>query len=310
MNSHGGSLRAAAFAKLTLTLHVEGVRDDGYHLLEALTASVGQPHDTVVLTREELDGARLALSDESGAVSVPDDGTNLAVRAAQVLLDTTDTDGGFRVWLRKRIPSGAGLGGGSADAAAVLLAGRAILATEGVLNVPTDADLVAMGGELGADVPFCLAGDGAAWMRGIGERLETVELSQPVPVVVAIPPVHLSTPDVFAAWDELGGPRSSRSVPAPPVVSAHVTALRNDLEPGAEHVAPTVSEFRHRLEDASGLPALMAGSGSGHVVFPSDIREADRLAERLRGELDARVFAGATTHTGVRIAPAGPDDSE
>ncbi|MEZ5171820.1 MAG: 4-(cytidine 5'-diphospho)-2-C-methyl-D-erythritol kinase [Acidimicrobiia bacterium] len=306
MSTAQGSLRAAAFAKLNLTLHVEGVRDDGYHLLEALTVSVGQPHDTLVLTRDDEPGVRLALSDEPDVVPVPEEGSNLAVRAAQALLDRTGADGGFRIWLRKRIPSGAGLGGGSADAAAVLLAGRALLAAESALEIPTDADLVAMGGELGADVPFCLGG-GAAWMRGIGERLDPVALSRPLPVVVAAPTMRLSTPEVFAAWDTLGGPRSERVVPAPPFVSEHLSQLRNDLEPAAEHVEPSVADFRRHLEEVSGLHALMTGSGSAHVVFPPDVREADRLAERLRQELDARVFAGATAGTGVRIAPAGPE---
>lgn len=303
----GDAVRAAAFAKLNLTLHVEGVRPDGYHELEALTVSVGQPHDTVVVSRADPPGVVLALADEPGTVSVPTDASNLAIRAAEGLLSHSGADAGLRVWLRKRIPSGAGLGGGSADAAAVLLAGRALLAA---CELPggdlSDADLMTLGATLGADVPFCVAGTGAAWMRGTGEILEPVELAAPLPVVVAVPPMSVSTPAVFGAWDELGGPQATRTLPAPAGLTGFVSELRNDLEPAAEHVAEGLAGFRRHLEEASGLPALLAGSGSGYAVFPDDVRSADRLAERLRGVLDARVFAGATARTGVRVAPYLP----
>ena len=142
--------------------------------------------------------------------NVPPGMDNLAARAAEDLMLRAGRSGhGVRLVLRKRIPAGAGLGGGSADAAATLIAVRRLLELE-----IDDDGLHKLAAKLGSDVPFCVSG-GAAWMRGRGERLEPVELPSGLPFLVAIPPFRLATKAVYAAWDELGGPRATRVVPAP-----------------------------------------------------------------------------------------------
>ena len=178
-------VRATAYSKLTLSLRVNGLRDDGYHELEALTVSLGQPHDVVEVTAVPHPGG-VTFEAEGEIENVPLGMDNLAARAAEdIMLRAGRSGHGVRLVLRKRIPAGAGLGGGSADAAATLIAVRRLL--ELALD---DDELHTLATRLGSDVPFCVRG-GAAWMRGRGERIEPVELPSGLPFLVAIPPFRL-----------------------------------------------------------------------------------------------------------------------
>jgi 4-diphosphocytidyl-2-C-methyl-D-erythritol kinase len=209
-------------AKLTRSLRVTGVRDDGLHLIDAEMVTLDLADELEFDTGDGLvvDGA---------APDVPLDDANL-VRRALAAVDRTAL-----VRLRKRIPSGAGLGGGSSDAAAVLRwAGR------------TDLALAA---SLGADVPFCVVG-GRARVRGIGEDVEPLP---PLDLTFTLltPPVHCSTAAVYRAWDDLGGPTADGP---------------NDLEPAALVVAPELTAWRDRLQEATGQEPVLAGSGSTWFV--------------------------------------------
>lgn len=209
-------------AKLTRSLHIVGVRDDGYHLIEAEMVSVDLT-DALRFT----DGDGLAVID--GGPDVPLDDGNLVVRALRAAGRTAHVE------LTKRIPSGAGLGGGSSDAAAVLRwAGM------------TDLDVAA---SLGADVPFCLSG-GRARVSGVGEVVEPLPFEERT-FTLLTPPVHCSTVAVYRAWDELGGPTGEGA---------------NDLEPAALVVAPELAAWRDRLGDATGRTPTLAGSGSTWFV--------------------------------------------
>jgi 4-diphosphocytidyl-2-C-methyl-D-erythritol kinase len=220
-------------AKLTRTLRITGVRPDGLHLLDAEMVTVDLADE---LAFEEGDGLVL----EDAADDVPADDDNLVRRALAAVGRTA------LVRVRKRIPSGAGLGGGSSDAAAVLRWAGC-----------DDLDLAA---RLGADVPFCLVG-GRARVRGIGEQVEPLP---PLALTFTLltPPVHCSTAAVYRAWDDLGGPMADGP---------------NDLEPAALVVAPELARWRDQLGEASGQVPVLAGSGStwfvegdhpgpGHVV--------------------------------------------
>jgi 4-diphosphocytidyl-2-C-methyl-D-erythritol kinase len=222
----GGWAELSAPAKLTVSLKITGVRDDGYHLIDAEmvtldlvdTLSFGPGDDLETV----LDGpARLGLPVGDG----PD---NLIRRA----LAAVGRSASVRVV--KRIPAGAGLGGGSSDAAAVLRwAGR------------TRADDLGLAVGLGADVPFCVRG-GRARVTGIGEVLEPLpHLDRTFTLV--LPPFGVSTPAVYRAWDRLGGPRSDHG---------------NDLEAAALEVEPRLGPWRDRLGDHTGLRPTLAGSGS------------------------------------------------
>jgi 4-diphosphocytidyl-2-C-methyl-D-erythritol kinase len=272
-------------AKLTLSLRVLGTRPDGFHALEALTVSLESPCDRLEIAA--LDGPPgVALAVEGADDDVPGDERNLVVRAVRDAAPRA----GVRVRLQKEIPAGAGLGGGSSDAAAALRWVRDQCA------IP-DARISEVAESIGSDVPFCVDG-GPAWMRGRGEVVEPVSLDGPMHVIVAVPPWRLSTPAVYRAWDELGSPVSQRVVPPHQSVAHLVDELRNDLEPAAEHVEPRLVDFRRQLEAITGTSVLLAGSGSACWTSASGAADGATLVERVRAMLpDTLAFVGGV-HTG------------
>jgi len=206
-------------AKLTLSLRITGVRADGYHLIDAEMVTL----DFGDLLEIDPDGDGLVV--ERDGVEVPGDPDDLVARA----LAATGLTAG--IVLHKRVAPGAGLGGGSADAAAVLRwAG---------VHDPVAAL------RLGADVPFCLVG-GRARVRGVGEIVEPLPYEHRV-LTLLTPPVHCSTPAVYAAWDAMGGPVGDNG---------------NDLEPAALEAFPELARWRDDLGAASGRRPRLAGSGS------------------------------------------------
>lgn len=281
-----------ANAKLTLSLRILQRRSDGFHDLDALTVSVSEPHDTVrVDMGAGRDRVEVALTGpETKGITTGAD--NLAARAARKLLDRAldaRRASGVRIALHKQIPAAAGLGGGSADAAAVLHALNRSLA----LNLST-FEIASLGADLGSDIPFCVHG-GAAFMRGRGEIIEPTTLPE-LHVLVAVPPFAIATPPVFRAWDVLGGPHSDRVVTGP----AGVGELVNDLEPAAERVEPHVRDFREALERAAAAPAILAGSGSACAVLFDDPDAAEAARARVDESAIARlVVVGRTRARGV-----------
>jgi 4-diphosphocytidyl-2-C-methyl-D-erythritol kinase len=291
-------VRATAYPKLNLSLRVLGRRPDGYHDLESLVVSLGQPHDVIeAFAVPAPGGVQVEVSGVEVGEDVPSDHRNLAFIAAEKLLVRAGRSGhGVRLVLRKRIPAGGGLGGGSADAAAALLVVRRLL------DVDIDDDgVLALAAEVGSDVPFCVRG-GAAWMRGRGEIVEPVPVPSGLAFLVAIPPFRLSTPDVYKAWDKLGGPQSERVVPAPRRLAPLVSELVNDLEPAAEALEPQLVEFRAALEAATEAPALLAGSGSAYVVPVADARRLPSLVDEVRRRLRIPVVGTTSVTRGVRLS--------
>ncbi len=212
-------------AKLTLSLRVTGVRDDGMHEIDAEMVTL----DLFDELRVRADTRTSVELDERGLTFDLDPNDNLIARAAALAGVEAN------VLLHKRIPAGAGLGGGSSDAGAVLRwAGF------------TDVEQAA---SIGADVAFCLVG-GRARVRGIGEVVEPLPYERKA-VTVVTPPVHCSTPAVYAQWDDMGGP---------------VGANGNDLEPAALRVAPELAHTRERLGNSTGQTPKLAGSGSSWFV--------------------------------------------
>jgi 4-diphosphocytidyl-2-C-methyl-D-erythritol kinase len=293
-----GRIRATAYPKLTLSLRVLGRRADGYHDLDGLVVSLGQPQDVLeAYAVPAPGGVQVELVRDDSSDDIPADHRNLAFIAAEKLLVRAGRSGhGVRLVLRKHIPTGAGLGGGSADAAAALLAVRRMLDVD-----IDDAGLLEVAAETGSDVPFCVRG-GAAWMRGRGELLEPVTVPQRIGFLVAIPPFRLSTPDVYKAWDKLGGPHAERVVQAPRQLAGLTRELVNDLEPAAEALEPRLREFREALEKAAGGPALMAGSGSTYVVPVPDARKLPALVEQVGRRLRVPVVGTTNVSRGVRLS--------
>ncbi|MCE2530883.1 MAG: 4-(cytidine 5'-diphospho)-2-C-methyl-D-erythritol kinase [Acidimicrobiia bacterium] len=229
------AVELTAPAKLTLSLRITGLRPDGYHLLEAEMVTLDladrlviEPGDGLVVTDA---GAGIAAEREGSteARHVPTGGDNLVARA----LDLAGRRA--RVTLHKSIPAGAGLGGGSADAAAILRwAGF---------------DDERRAARLGADVAFCLRG-GRARVAGIGEIIEPLPFERRT-FTLCTPPFGCSTPAVYRAWDELGGPAGPAG---------------NDLETAALALEPRLAEFRGALAESTGRRPRLAGSGSTWFV--------------------------------------------
>jgi 4-diphosphocytidyl-2-C-methyl-D-erythritol kinase len=230
-----GAVQLSAPAKLTLSLRVTGVRPDGYHDIDAEMVSLDL-HDSLVIEP----GTGLTVHTEppaaTGPGEVPSGPDNLVAKALAALGRE------HRVWLTKRIPPGAGLGGGSSNAAAVLRwAGR------------TDLDLAA---RLGADVPFCVVG-GRARVRGIGESVDPLPYEERR-FVLLLPPFGVNTAAVYRAWDQLGGTTDGTGER----LVGNGRSGTNDLESAALHVEPRLAAWRDRFAEVSGARPLLAGSGS------------------------------------------------
>ncbi|MDQ1361157.1 MAG: 4-diphosphocytidyl-2-C-methyl-D-erythritol kinase [Acidimicrobiaceae bacterium] len=219
----------SAPAKLTLSLRVTGVRPDDYHEIDAEMVALDL-HDTLMMGP----GTGLTVEAElpigAGLGPVPSGPDNLVTKALAAVGRES------RVRLIKRIPPGAGLGGGSSDAAAVFRWAGC-----------TDLDQAA---RLGADVPFCIVG-GRATVRGIGESVAPLPYEERC-FVLLLPPFGVNTAAVYRAWDELG--RTERA--------GDGRAGTNDLEAPAVIVEPRLAAWRDRFAEVSGARPLLAGSGS------------------------------------------------
>ncbi|MEK7410564.1 MAG: 4-(cytidine 5'-diphospho)-2-C-methyl-D-erythritol kinase, partial [Actinomycetota bacterium] len=222
-------------AKLTLSLRVTGVRDDGFHLIDAEMVTLDLADHLAITPGES--GLEIV---GSYAAGVNSDENNLVNRALQLCNQQAS------VRIDKNIPSGGGLGGGSADAAAIL-------------RWASFTDLLAAS-HLGADIPFCMVG-GRARVGGIGE------IVSPLPFVahditLIVPPLSISTPQVYRTWDSLGGPTAMGA---------------NDLEPAAIAVEPRLALWRDRIMEATGVTPTLAGSGSTWWIFGAHTRLAGVL---------------------------------
>lgn len=249
------TVAVTAPAKLNLYLHVTGRRPDGYHLLDSLIVFAGVGDRLTVSPADDLS---LELTGPF-ATALADDCDNLVLRAARLLARAGGIDAHAAIRLDKHLPVAAGLGGGSADAAAALCA----LATLWSLAPDTD-DLAALALELGADVPVCLAGR-ATFVGGIGEDMAAPPPLPPVFGVLVNPGVPLSTAAVFGELDGVFS-EADRFSAAPADANALVALLAarsNDLEAPARRLCPALDLALAALAaDPHCLLARMSGSGA------------------------------------------------
>ena len=269
-------MRALAFAKVNLALTVYGSSADGYHPLRGIYQSVSLT-DTVTVEPARHD--EITVSNREA----PADETNLAWRAVDTARRTARIAQPFAVDLVKTIPAGAGLGGGSADAAAALglMAHRYRIDDE-------SASEIAEG--LGADVPFAFVG-GTMLGEGRGERLTPLEPLAGFALAVVVPPFSMSTPAVFRRWDELDGPLGA-VLPdrvLPPRLRGGLP-IRNDLYPAAVDLDRRIGEWRDELSGKWGTEVAMTGSGSALFAFFPSLDEARDAADRV--DLPTRLSVG------------------
>lgn len=289
-----GPVERCAWAKLNLYLHVTGRRPDGYHEIDSLIVFAGIG-DRLRIT--PADGLELQVSGPFAA-AVPPGQENLALRAAERLAERCRPGAGARIGLEKHLPVAAGLGGGSADAAAVLN-GLGELWRAAVPDRTLDE--IALG--LGADVPVCRYGR-PAFVAGIGERITRAPPLPPAWFVLVNPGADLATADVFAA--RAGGfsapGRWTALVPDARALAERLAGLGNDLEPPARSLVPEVGEVLARLGE---LPEVLLArmSGSGATCYGLFAR-----AEAARD--GAAALAASRPDWWIRVAPLlhGPLD--
>jgi 4-diphosphocytidyl-2-C-methyl-D-erythritol kinase len=299
--------RVRAPAKINLTLHVTGQRADGYHLLDSLVV-FGPMHDVLDITDAPSpsgEGLSIRVTGPEAA-GVPEDRSNLVLRAADLLTDR------LSVTLTKTLPPASGIGGGSADAAAVL---RALILSK-LPDTPTVEDvdglLIPMMAELkletlGADVPMCMMNTPLR-VTGIGEKAEPQRGIPPVKALLINPRRPVSTPQVFRAMQQRDNPPMPAILPEMPDAAALIAFLktmRNDMQAAAIQIEPTIAEVLETLEGIPGC-GLARMSGSGATCFglfadatPEEISEAARRIGKAHpdwwlaaGELGSQVALG------------------
>jgi 4-diphosphocytidyl-2-C-methyl-D-erythritol kinase len=267
-------------AKVNLFLRVRSRRPDGFHDLETLFQAIDLV-DRVEITARP---AGVSLDLVGPDLGPPED--NLAVRAARAVIHEADSKGGVRVRLEKHIPAGAGLGGGSSDAAAVLRGVNLILGSP----IP-QARLHELGTSLGSDVPFFLGASPLAFATGRGERLVPLAPLPSRSVVVLLPPVHVATGQ---AYDELDRVRQAQERPVGgeqgkadrwETWDAVATRAHNDFQGVVPQSYPQVGRALESLRQHVHGPVLLSGSGAACYGLPPNRATAHEAAARLRSTL-------------------------
>lgn len=267
-----------SFAKVNLFLGIQGLRPDGYHELEMVNAKISL-HDDVTVRWTDEPGVRLTCSDDS----IPVDERNTAHKAATCFLQQARETRGVQIHIHKRIPHGAGLGGGSSNAAAVLLAMYDMCDAE--VNYATLHDI---GLGIGADVPFFLH-YGTCYAGGIGERVVPIEVDPDtkINVVLCSPAQHVETKGAYGLWD-----RSERkAAPSSGAILGHIrngdwsqaiTAMYNSFEDVIFAEYPEVENTFNAFRKISPTPPRMSGSGSNCFSLHLSEAEAVDVCEQLQ----------------------------
>lgn len=270
------SYRFPAPAKLNLFLHVTGRRADGYHCLESVFVLIDLA-DILTLTLRD-DGV---ITREKEIPGVSED-ADLTLRAARLLQEATGSTQGVTLSVAKRIPQGGGLGGGSSDAATVLLALNRLWKTR-----LSQRELAALALRLGADVPFFLGGT-AALVSGIGEVLRPVSLP-PMWIALAMPPITVPTKAIFSTS------HLTRNTASETIAAFTKNHGRNDLEPVVVERYREVATALTILRQAA-PPARMSGSGASVFGIFDDAEDAEAALRRLPPETPGRLARTVARH--------------
>ena len=269
-------LRLRANAKINLFLEVLDKRPDGYHNIETVFQSIAL-HDVIVLR----ENAQMGVEIKCDHPHVPLDSSNLAYRAAELLLSESGKRYGVQICIAKRIPIGAGLAGGSTDAAATLIGLNALWG----LGYSSE-DLVCMGGELGADVPFCIVG-GTALGRGRGDELTQLAPFPETHLVIANPGFQVSTAWAYGSLKNLGLTRTRKSgniligKMQQRDVSGAGKELFNIFESVVAEEHPLVCGIKEEFVRSGALGVLMTGSGPTDFALARDMSNARYICERV-----------------------------
>lgn len=281
-----------ANAKINAYLNITSRREDGYHNIVSVMQTVSL-YDIVTVDFQPAQQSCITLA-VSGNADLPTDSRNLAWRAAELFLQNTNLTGAVQITIQKHIPASAGLGGGSADAAAVL---RAL---NHLCGEPLSIErLVQIGLMLGADVPFCIRG-GAMLATGVGEVLERVPNMPPCTLVIAIGGERVSTPKAYAALDEKYDffklPREENTDAQELIdlwqndaLSASCTCFYNIFEDVVAKENPDVVLAKRTMRENGAMRAMMSGSGPAVFGVFEEQSEAEKACTALQ-ELGLKAF--------------------
>ncbi len=279
MTSARHVVQAKAPGKINLFMRVGAAMPDGYHDVATAYQAVGLFEE---LRAEADDGLSLVFTGPIATTGLPVDGRNIVIRAAHLLQARTGHRGGARMQVLKRVPIAGGMGGGSADAAAALVALDALWG----LGLSRE-ELLELGAELGADVPFALTG-GTAIGTGRGDELSPALAKGTFQWIIALADAGLSTPEVYAALDEHRLRHAADILPvgAPSIDPAVFAALRagdphmlaeslhNDLQAAALHLRPELGEVLELGERNGALAGVVSGSGPSIAFLTADLDSA------------------------------------
>lgn len=286
-----GAVSVRTHAKVNLFLRVVGGRADGYHEIETILHGV-RLADEVTFVPTTTGRIELVVDVAEGLPPVPEGRDNLLWRAAAALVERGVVNRGVLIRLSKRIPVGAGLGGGSANAAG------ALVVLNRLWNAGVDqAALLEIAGGVGSDVPYCIGG-GTALATGRGEQLTILPAPEPMWFVLGVWRRPLSTADVYAGWDSFGVPTDTAASPLTLALGsgdvADVASLvHNDLEQVAFELRPEIEVGKRALLDAGSLGACMSGSGPTVFGIARGRDHAHVVAGRVEDVFD-RVFVVPT----------------
>jgi 4-diphosphocytidyl-2-C-methyl-D-erythritol kinase len=277
--------RIRSNAKVNLFLQVMGLRHDGYHEVETILHGVKLADEIVIRTNDEprieVD-MRLA---EGLDGDVPEQEQNLAYIAARAMIEKGATEVGAHIDILKRIPIAAGLGGGSGNAAGILV----ILNEMWELGIDED-ELLDVAAGIGSDVPFCIGG-GTALAKARGEQLTRIPGLSDMWFVLGVSDESLSTRDVYAAWDELGHPSEVSSASITMALGGRdgaevASLLYNDLEPIVFQLRPELEDKKRALMEAGSFGASLSGSGPTLYGVAGDEVHARKIAGGVEDAFD------------------------
>ena len=272
------SIRLKANAKINIVLDVVGKRKDGYHELKTLFYET-QIHDVIDFKKSDKCGIRISCNDDA----VPLGEKNIVYKASKLLFDKYAPDAGIDIHIEKNIPHGAGLGGGSSDAAATLKAVNVLYGLK-----LSNSELETIGAKIGADVPFFISG-GAAYACGIGDKLTSLSaynIKMPSLIVIK-PDFNISTAEAYGALDqeaELYHPDADEAVRR--FIAGDVNGVcdiaGNSFEKPIFKLYPQIEAIKQSLLNDGAMASVMTGSGSAVFAFFSDEESMTKAARDIK----------------------------
>jgi len=284
------NLTVCSPAKVNLYLNVLGLRPDGYHELQTIFKTIDLK-DKISLAES---GSGITVGSDNN--SIPLDETNLAWRAAKLLIDHCRIKTGIKIFIEKNIPVAAGLGGGSSNAAAVLLGLNKLWALGLSKNI-----LAGFGRQLGADVPFFVWEYPLALATGIGEKITPLQGCNNLKFILVNPGIKVSTPTVYEQWDKLALEQRGLTKPDTDVkiivreletnrLDDLDSLLYNSLEPAAVSIHPVISNVKQYLTDSGVAPNLVSGSGPTVFGILREGKEGNCLKKNIALSDEWRVY--------------------